>query len=118
MSYFTIYQLDLDDTTPTIEQVVSRVVHLAEGSQPDTPGHQQMTRTWQGYLNGDTPIKWYDHENHLRQVSIEWPHVLLTLTGDGEETADSWVKYFRNGKMQSEEQPAWERPKFDPAKLR
>lgn len=44
--------------------------------------------------------KWYDHEEHMRALSIRFPTFLFTVTGDGEEQGDQWIKYFVNGKMQ------------------
>jgi hypothetical protein len=50
---------------------------------------------------GEGPIKWYDHERDMRAVSQHIRDVTFSLVGYGEEHADIWVKYFRNGKMQT-----------------
>jgi hypothetical protein len=44
--------------------------------------------------------KWYKNEEHMREVSKNFPEVLFMLTGEGEESGDMWRKYFFNGKMQ------------------
>jgi len=62
-------------------------------------------------------IKWYDHDLHMRQVSLAFPGVLLTLNGEGEESGDIWVKYYLNGKMQYERAKIVLGP-FDPSKLK
>jgi hypothetical protein len=56
------------------------------------------------------PCKWYTHE------SINFPNVLFTLNGEGEEPGDIWAKYFVNGKVQTAKaQLVFE--EFNPSKL-
>lgn len=52
--------------------------------------------------NGDSEqsCKWYDHEKHIKAFSLNHPEALFILNGEGEESGDIWVKYFKNGKMQ------------------
>lgn len=47
-------------------------------------------------------VKWYDWETHMKALSREYPDVLFTLSGDGEENGDLWKAYFKNGKCQYE----------------
>ena len=60
--------------------------------------------------------KWYEHTQDMCRVSMEYPNVLFTLTGNGEEPEDMWVKYFMNGKVQIEK-AVITYGKFDPKKL-
>lgn len=53
-----------------------------------------------GYNPFEDATKWYEHENHMRKISLQYPDVIFELKGEGEESGDIWVKYFVNGKMQ------------------
>lgn len=62
-------------------------------------------------------IKWYEHEDDMRVLSGQFPGVLFTLEGEGEEGGDLWIKYFLNGKMQSSPAKITYEP-FDASKLK
>lgn len=70
-------------------------------------------------------IKWYDHERELTEFSNNYPNVLFTLTGIGEEhyftatslTADIWIKYFLNGKSYTDKLE-YKFPEFNTDKLK
>lgn len=55
--------------------------------------------TWDNTLER-CDIKLYDHQDHLKAMSIRFPNVLFILEGEGEEHGDVWKKYFSDGKMQ------------------
>ncbi len=48
----------------------------------------------------DDEIKWYDHEEHMKEYSKKYPETVFCLKGEGDENDDIWAKYFKNGKMQ------------------
>ena len=60
--------------------------------------------------------KWYDHTEDMRKISEKYQNVIFSLYGNGEEDGDMWVKYFMNGKVQSEE-AVITYADFDPKKL-
>ena len=43
--------------------------------------------------------KWKEHESDMRRISAKYVDHLFTLKGEGEDSGDLWVKYFKNGKM-------------------
>lgn len=53
-----------------------------------------------GYNPFEGETKWYEHEEHMKAISKQYPDVIFQLNGEGEESGDIWVKYFVNGKMQ------------------
>lgn len=69
--------------------------------------------------NGDSNERgtWYGHEAELIALSRRHPHLLFVLNGWGEEAGDVWVKYFHNGRMQTEK-ASLQLGGFDPAKLK
>ena len=52
-----------------------------------------------GYsINSLSEIKWYDYDTDMRKLSKQFPHIVFTVEGDGEETGDHWKAYYKNGK--------------------
>jgi len=46
-------------------------------------------------------VKWYDHEENMKELSLKFPNTVFRLHGVGEEQGDEWYKYFKNGKLQT-----------------
>ena len=44
--------------------------------------------------------KWYEHDKEMKNFSRKYPHALFKLNGEGEESEDKWVTYYKNGKTQ------------------
>lgn len=52
--------------------------------------------------NGESSesCKWYEHETDMREMSKQFPNILFTMKGEGEESGDIWRRYYLNGKCQ------------------
>jgi hypothetical protein len=45
-------------------------------------------------------IKWYRHEDDMRELSNKFPNTLFVLSGVGEDNDDLWKEFYLGGKMQ------------------
>ena len=51
------------------------------------------------FISNDT-MKWYDHDEDMKELSKQYPDYVFELYGDGEETDDEWYTYYCNGEVQ------------------
>ena len=105
MSYQTSHYLKISDDGPDIAEVAAMLTEIASGKSPEDSGYGMCQHAWEFTLEGD-PAKWHESTEHMTRVSERWPEVLFNLHGDGEDSEDLWVAYFRNGQMQMERRPA------------
>jgi len=45
--------------------------------------------------------KWYNFDEDMMKLSKAFPDVVFRLEGDGEESDDVWVTYYKDGKYQN-----------------
>ena len=88
MGYYTRYRLEISEEQDG----------LAEDF-PQTYGEGFFTEL---ISHGSDDIKWYEHDSDMRLISEQYPDILFTLYGEGEEPGDLWIKYYQNGKCQTE----------------
>lgn len=88
MGYYTRYKLE----------VSKKLQNLLEDNFSFTYGEG----FFEELLNGAEPCKWYDHHEEMTSLSKQYPDILFTLRGIGEETEDNWIKYYKGGKCQIE----------------
>lgn len=93
MGYYTSFSLKWtsDNDDEELDTAIGNVIE----AHPDAIGYALLRC-------GSTSesCKWYEHEEDMKTLSIRFPGVLFTLSGDGEESGDIWKKYFLDGKMQ------------------
>jgi len=87
MGYYTEYTLEIENNIEEIESWCN---------ENDRDGYN----IYDAYIGDMDSCKWYEHEEDMRKLSLEFPTTLFTLSGKGEENEDTWIKYFKNGKMQ------------------
>lgn len=46
--------------------------------------------------------KWYDHDDDMLALSTRFPDVVFQLYGDGEDSEDRWMTYYKNGRCQED----------------
>lgn len=93
MGYYTRFSLEVDNIENNKDYDLG-VLH-AGGSDEDFVC-EQTGYTW---AFEDT-TKWYDYDKDMKLVSKNYPGVLFTLSGEGEESGDIWKSYYWNGKSQ------------------
>lgn len=105
MAYYTSFELDVDaDNYMEIIAEFRANNREAEISLADDGGTSQ-------------DVSWYCADDHLKEFSKQYPDVLFTLRGEGEESGDMWILYVKNGKSQKERAKITFN-KFDESKLK
>lgn len=51
------------------------------------------------YLVSEDTMRWYDHDDDMKQLSTQFPDYYFLLNGRGEEHEDQWRKVYHNGKI-------------------
>ena len=101
MGYYTTYELEVIGKDVEIPaSFIEEAKKYGIAVQPEIDHHKAIAdMSGYDYIFGDS-IKWYDHEKEMRGYSQMYPNLVFKLSGEGEESGDIWVKYFKNGKMQ------------------
>lgn len=93
MGYYTNFELSVDHEEEAVREFLASDAGNLTGS---------YLSSWLNYYAGfwSAEGKWYEHSKDMKMLSAAFPDILFTLTGDGEEKGDLWVKYYKNGKEQ------------------
>jgi hypothetical protein len=131
MGYYTKYELDYKLPNKTEEPVGEDFIKACKENKVEIPKYLQnvindvptLQESVDKYISDkledyfEDECKWYEHNEDMGKMSLSFPDVLFTLTGDGEESEDSWVAFYKNGKVQ-EERAKVTYGDFDPKKLK
>ena len=98
MGYYTKYQIfvkhhDIDMQAEVLD-VIKEELYPFGGAY----GINDPNGGWG--LTIDEPCKWYEFDKDMKEFSKKYPTILFTLKGEGEESGDLWIRYFKNGKVQ------------------
>lgn len=85
MGYLTLFKITYSEKT---EEIRTYANQLSDGNI-DNSGF---------YYNDEECVKWYNFERDMLQLSNQFPDVLMTVKGEGEESDDLWIQYFKGGK--------------------
>lgn len=83
MGYYTRFELDLPNSPELLYEVIDAIEEISG---------------YNGHLEGDNDVKWYDYDKDMRRVSKMYPSILMVLSGTGEEHGDQWKAYYVDGK--------------------
>jgi len=87
---------------------------LHNGNKPDEPVDFDLIEI----VSPEQKMKWYSHEEDMMNLTTIFPDLVFVLKGEGEDSGDSWIKIFHNGKQSFyQEQRSYQRPKNLPEKL-
>ena len=122
MSYDTSYDLTIAEGGPTHNEVAAIVAELDTTKHHVSPESgvtelEAKTEFWSAMLHGEDVTSWYDHDDHMREISHRFPGTLFTLRGNGDDQDDVWCAYYLGGLGVRHKQPTWEPPAFNPADL-
>ena len=109
MGYKTDYVLSVSGLKPYTFDEVDAAIHAVNSYLVSEDMSEDAN--WTDY--DDT---WYSNEEDIASVSAQFPELIFTLWGAGENHEDLWVKYFKAGLVQRAEAEI-RYPDFDAALL-
>lgn len=93
MGYYTDYYLNAAPVSE--EQYNSISAFLKELRDVEEECFEDGAGYWKNIQ--DT---WYQSFDDMVSISKQFPEVLFTLTGYGDQRDDQWIEYFKNGRVQ------------------
>lgn len=94
MGYYTQYNLYVQNYDGLNETELDDVNSAIEALNIFDGGDNRYG--WSAYE------KWYDHDDDMLALSTRFPDVVFQLYGDGEDSEDRWMTYYKNGRCQED----------------
>src|SRR5688500_12222794 len=86
MGYLTLFNITYSERR---EEIRTYAHQLSDEQMKDPNGF---------CYSDDDCVKWYNYEKDMLFLSQQFPNVLMTVKGEGEDRDDVWIQYFKNGK--------------------
>ncbi len=100
MGYYTRYDLDITGHNMTDFEFNEYYSKVEEDLLKTFEEMDILDHAFNKIFESCNEVKWYEHEEDMREVSKKFSPIMFILSGEGEDNLDSWRKYFLNGKMQ------------------
>ena len=94
-TYFTMEAVDTKTNGPLSEEMEAKICQRLWEISNDAIYNGN---SFYDCLGGS--LKWYDHQDHMIELSKEFPNVMFMLEGEGEERDDNWRLYVCNGEWE------------------
>jgi hypothetical protein len=96
MGYYTHFDLTMHPEQDTARELEIMRVIASKIYEEDPANISGNTASW--CLSDH--LKWYDHIEHMIEVSKQFPDIAFILDGEGEEYSDIWREYYCNGEWE------------------
>ena len=100
MGYYTSYNLEVRIANDTqLDDII--VPFLKNRGIANYALSERYERYGDYYIfYGLEPVKWYEYDQDMIDLSLLVPEATFKLSGDGENFNDAWNNYYQNGKME------------------
>lgn len=96
MGYYTKFDIMMVPEVDTKKETEIMRAIAAKISKTNPSSISNDEARW--CLNSE--LKWYNHNEHMIEVSKQFPDITFILDGEGEEHGDIWRKYYCNGEWE------------------
>lgn len=94
MGYYSYYELEVEGPKEQLEKLTKLLNNEGDWHFP----YYEVHRAY--FEEHRDSTKWYEYQDDLKRLSLEFPNLLFTLKRSGEETGDLEMSYYKGGKMQ------------------
>lgn len=96
MGYYTRYELEIIEKPKSFDE--DKLEFFMFKKQKGGSSFMYAMEYEGGYFEAGGECKWYEHDSDMQELSKEFPELVFKLSGEGEESGDIWVKYYKGGK--------------------